>query len=671
MRLHRLHHRLAVGMALAALAALAGGAGLQPVVVLLAALGLVLALFWQPEEAVGRVLNRVFAVAALLLVIRAGYLVAFRSDDRLLPMVDLLLLLLVAEALKPLERVNDVRLYILSFALLLASTVYRPGLLFGVAFVVYVALSTLTLMVGHLRRKTRRYGVRDLAIGRRFLLGTGALSVVTLAVSAVLFLAFPRVSRGWMPGGRGFATSIAGFSDEVSLGAHGATIRSNPQIVLRVEFPDGPPGNPGGLHWRGRSYDRFDGVRWTRSDDLPNSAPGPDWYRRRWAGTPVRQEIFASLLDTRVLFGLHPVLDVRARSRIRPVMDAAGDLRFFGNVPPRYVVESYADGPGPDALRAAPSRRAPASRYYLQLPALSPRVFELADSLTAGVDTRYDHVRAVEAWLRGFAYTRELPATAREATLEHFLFERQAGHCEYFSTAMAVLLRAVGIPARNVNGFLGGEWNGVGDYLAVTQNQAHSWVEVWFPDHGWIAFDPTPSGDAAVAGGALLWFWPGRFLLDGLQHRWNKWVLEYSLSDQLRILRTTSGLFDGGARPSDDESNGGLPGWLAWSLAAVGAAAVVWVLATARPRRARPETRLYLGLRRLYARAGFDPGPAGAPLRFIRGLGRVNAPGAAAATSLVNRYLEARFGGVPLAEDDVQAMKQELQEVRQALRASR
>jgi hypothetical protein len=118
--------------------------------------------------------------------------------------------------------------------------------------------------------------------------------------------------------------------------------------------------------------------------------------------------------------------------------------------------------PAQTSLDADSGVALPQLRPYLQLPPLAGRITQLADSLVRGRITTADKVRAVEEYLRPFTYTIVLPASSREATLEHFLFERREGHCEYFSTAMAILLRAMGVPARNVNGFLGGEWNNFG-----------------------------------------------------------------------------------------------------------------------------------------------------------------------------------------------------------------
>ncbi|MEJ2186668.1 MAG: transglutaminaseTgpA domain-containing protein [Gemmatimonadota bacterium] len=595
MKLRRLHHRLAVGMGLAGLVAFAGGAGFEPIAVFTAAACLLAALFWEPEPSTSTRLQWAFAVLAVVLVVQAGYAVAVGDSDRLAPMVDLLLLLLVNEALKPVERANDVRIYILSFALLLAATVYRPGLLFALAFVAYVGVSTLALMVGQLRRTSDRYGARDVTVGRRFLAGTGALSVVTLTVSALLFLAFPRVSHGWLPGGRGFATTIAGFGNEVSLTAYGARIESNP----------------------------------------------------------------------------HPVVGVRPLTHNRPVVDNAGDLRFFGRTAPAYEVDSFVDPPTAEELRSAPSGGTPAASFYLQLPPLPRRVYDLADSLTAGLHDRYDRVMAVQRWLRTeFRYTLDLPATQQQTSLDYFLFQRRAGHCEYFSTAMAVLLRAAGIPARNVNGFLGGEWNSVGHFLAVTQNQAHSWVEAWFPGFGWVTFDPTPSRAAGADAAALSWWWPGRFLLDGLEHRWDKWVLDYNLGTQLALFDRTRGQFPG----HDGASSTGapaLPRRLAWLLAALGVLIAIVVALSARPTSRPLETRYYLKLRKAYDAAGYELSPPGAPLGLLGTLREQDAPGLADAGRLVELYVTRRFGGAPGQDAEHTAMQTHLKAAIRALRRQR
>lgn len=670
MSLALLHRRLAILMGFAGLVAFAGGAGFEPLSAALATAALGAALVWQPDPALSNRLERIWLPVAALLVMRALVHVFLIRDDVVVPVVDLLLLLLAAEALRSLDAPNDIRLYALSFALLLAATAYRPGILFLVAFVAYVALATVALTVGHMRRRAARHGAPDMPLERGLVKTTVALSGVILLVSAVVFLTFPRVSRGWSGRGDTMATSIAGFSDQVGIGEHGSRIYGNPQIVLRVEFPSGLPRQMLGLHWRGRSYDHFDGVRWTRSRTLPPSAAPPQWYRERWEGPVLEQRIWAAPLDVRAIFAVHPTVSLDPAPGIQPLFDNAGDYFYWGSAAPSYTALSRERPPPAEALRGAESGYTPQARYFLQLPGdLDPRVEALADSLTAGLDNRYDKARAIERFLGSFAYTLELPPTAREATLEHFLFERRAGHCEYFSTAMVVLLRAAGIESRNVNGFLGGEWSTFGGYLAVTQNQAHSWVEVWFPGYGWVTFDPTPGGsDAGVRQAS--WIWPGRFLFDAVQHRWNKWVLEYNVEAQSGLLQRWTRMIAPEPPPDgvDAGSSDGSRGARFWGVAAlllVLLAGLGWARRAGTP--ASPATRIYLKLRHSVARAGFSVSPGLTPLALVERVRAGRHPATHAAERVVDLYLRARYGGEALGESEMREMREALAAARRTL----
>jgi transglutaminase-like putative cysteine protease len=666
--LETVHRRLIVVMALSGLLAFAAGAGFEPVSALLAGTVLVAALFWRPsEEAIERI-ERIMIPIALLLSARALMHVLVIRGDVVIPVVDLLLLLLCAEVLRSSDASNDVRLYALTFALILASTAYRPGVLFALSFLLFIVLGSAALAIGLLRRKSARFGARDARLDRSFVVTSLALSAVTFATSVAVFVTFPRVSRSWSGRGDVMASSIVGFSDRISLGQHGSTIRSNPEIVLRVEFPEGRPEETATLRWRGRSYDRFDGVEWTRSaPDRPARAP-VSWYRERWPDSIVPQRIFAAPLDVPVLFGLHPIQYVDPASPINPLMDDVGDWFFWGSdEQPTYTSYSNARPPSPDALREATGGYYPDRSRFLQLPDLPDRVRLLADSLTAPYDNRYDRVASIHRYLVSeFGYTRELPATARETSIEHFLFERREGHCEYFSSAMVVLLRAAGIHARNVNGFLGGGWNEFGGYLAVTQNEAHSWVEVWFPNYGWIEWDPTPpgSGDAAVA---RTWWFPGQQWFDGLSFRWNQWVLEYSIGTQLDLFDRIGDLFADG--PGGDRGDGDRTGIRWWWLVAGAAISVVLGIRGFRPGgpRMRPESRVYRALARAARRAGVVEEERVSPGVLLRRIEEVRPEAFAPSARLVHLYHELRFGGRPRAPGDRASLREALAEAKRTL----
>jgi hypothetical protein len=171
---------------------------------------------------------------------------------------------------------------------------------------------------------------------------------------------------------------------------------------------------------------------------------------------------------------------------------------------------------------------------YLQLPNLSSRLRSLAHELAAGAATPYDVAPRVEAYLSGnLRYTLDLRHESDLDPLDDFLFFRKAGNCEYFAASMTVLLRVVGIPARVVNGFQRGEWNEVGQFYAVRQRDAHSWVEVFFPQVGWVTFDPSPRAafeDQAFGASSRL----GKYF-DALRMRWNRYVIDYNVGDQVLI----------------------------------------------------------------------------------------------------------------------------------------
>jgi hypothetical protein len=650
-------------MSLAGVVAFSAGVGWSAGPSLAAGVILLLTLRWRLSSTASARLEPLWLPVALLLMTRALFLVIDGSGDIVIPVVDLLLLLLTAEALRSSDTFNDVRLYGLSFALLLAATAYRPGVAFAAAFVTYVALASPALMLGNLRRKLRRYGVTDAYRGRALWAPAGALSGVTLLASVLVFLIFPRSSQGWAGRGEPAATSMAGFADEVALGAWGSRIMPNPAVVMRVEFPKLRPGDYTSLHWRGRSYDRFDGFRWSRSARIRASSGSTGLYRQRWSGPVVEQRIYGELLEMRVLFALHPLIDAEPESPIHPLMDDVGDFAYWGTSAPVYTAYSLLSRPSEAELRASSGTYRLDSQAYTQLPSLPPRVAALADSLTRGEPTRYDKAERIEGWLRGeFAYTLELPATPREATLDYFLFERRAGHCEYFASAMVVLLRTLGIEARIVNGFLGGSWSEFGNYLAVTQNDAHSWVEVWFPGHGWVPFDPTPPG-ATTDRVASSWLWPGRVLLDGLQHRWGKWVLDYSLQNQADALgRAAAALRERTSRSEQRGASAVLTWAMIGALAALGG--LLWK--GRRGPQGSLETRLYLKLLESARKAGLVVGQV-APLELVERIRSYEREAAAPASLLVRLYMRARFAGEGLVEADQAEMARALRTARRVL----
>lgn len=174
----------------------------------------------------------------------------------------------------------------------------------------------------------------------------------------------------------------------------------------------------------------------------------------------------------------------------------------------------------------------------LQLPdsLRSARIKNLAQEWTSQAHTPYEKARAIEERLRR-TYNYSLEPRARGNYIEDFLFNTREGHCEFFATSMAVLLRNLAIPARVVNGFYSVEWNQMANAFSVRQRDAHSWVEVYFENYGWMTFDPTPSsGVGRPVPYSPAYAAMNRFI-DALKVSWYRHVIDYGFSDQIGFIR--------------------------------------------------------------------------------------------------------------------------------------
>jgi hypothetical protein len=183
---------------------------------------------------------------------------------------------------------------------------------------------------------------------------------------------------------------------------------------------------------------------------------------------------------------------------------------------------------------------------YLPLPPVDPRVARLAAQVTNSANNNFDKAAAIENNLRThFGYTLELPRAPVKDTIANFLFERKQGHCEYFASAMAVMLRTLGIPSRVVNGFRSDEFNDLTGNYVIRAKNAHSWVEAYFPGYGWQTFDPTPAGASGTPQG-----WQRLALyIDAMSSFWRDWVVSYDSSHQYSLgqaaIGGTRGLWEG------------------------------------------------------------------------------------------------------------------------------
>ncbi|HWP34347.1 MAG TPA: DUF3488 and transglutaminase-like domain-containing protein, partial [Thermodesulfobacteriota bacterium] len=491
-------------------------------------------------------------LAALLLAAPAAASAVLLGEDPLVAAAALLVLLQLFTLATARTDRDDFRMAVLAFFQLLAASALSSSLGFAAVFVTFMLLSTWTLLVYHLRQELAAQPPGEPPPARRFftfpfVASTTLLAAATLVFTAAIFLVLPRVGRGFLQRAAPQPLRLSGFSEVVRLGEVGE-VKRDPTVVMRVRAPAPEALVEPIRFWRGAAFDRYDGLTWSRpAGDRRYVGPAADGRfvvaEARPGGRLVRQVVSLEPTNTAVLFGASRPVALApspAAPRALPLVfrDSLDGVSGPAAPPVRieYVVESDLSRPPASALRAA-GRRYPAGfERYLTLPPLDPRVARLARAVTAGATTPYDQAIALEQHLRtAYAYSLEVRPSGRQPPLEEFLFETRAGYCEYSATAMAILLRVLGIPSRLVSGFLGGEWNEYGGYYIVRQSDAHTWVEAYFPGEGWVAFDPTPpAGTQPPARSPLSAL--ARYL-DALQNRWDRYVVGYSLADQRQAAR--------------------------------------------------------------------------------------------------------------------------------------
>ncbi len=607
---------------------------------------------------------------------------------------------------------HDQQIIILALLHFVAGTVLGGGLSYGLCFLGFLVVAPGALVLSHLRREVEgnyRQGARDRTglpvdvprilrsrrvVGRGFLLTTCLLALPIFVFTGALFVLFPRVGLSLLLVNHQRSGRMVGFSDHVDLGDVG-TLRTDPTVALRFTLPDNPdPPIRMTIRLRGTAFDTYDGRAWSRSssDRRPVDLLYPNVLTI--ARVPRSRE------DRRISFDLEPIdppvlflpprtvgVELRLPQTAIPqdsVVISKGPEGEFRYASPgthgiRYDVYLAGDNePIPQILSAQDRAR------YLALPALPGRIADLARSYAEGQSTPMGKAKAIEEHLRNdFKYDVTSPSGGKPQPLDHFLFETKRGHCEFFSTAMVMMLREVGIPSRNVTGFVGGTYNRFGKYYAVREGDAHSWVEAYLddPQLGWVTFDPTPTSAARPlqeTGGAFVYL---RDFVEALSQRWNRYVVGYDLGTQVRLFEEASRKYD------RVRAKAGLREGVAGKMtqAPVMAAIVVLVGVGAyvfwrrqRPKRIptdkKPEakksraallvTELYQSLESALSTQGLARPLAVPPLRHAEDLLRKKHPLADEVHAMTLTYLEVRFGGVELDEPKRKGFERGVKSVR-------
>jgi transglutaminase-like putative cysteine protease len=374
-----------------------------------------------------------------------------------------------------------------------------------------------------------------------------SLLILIFILALPLFFVAPRAGSATISRGGSGLTNFIGFSESVRIGEIG-NLKQNNQVVMRVRIEEDDFARQPQLKWRGVALDEFTGRAWKKSSEARRSDQKlieRGFFRLGTTEALQRlttQTVFLEPLDSAVLFAAPRALAIQGDFPYLRV-DAEGSIQSRPHDLDRimYTVVSDTTEPAPDALRRDMRPYSPSYKRYRENPqSLDPRVADYARAtiLKAGARNRFDQAKAIESELRdNFGYTLQMRAGGSDP-LADFIFNVRDGHCEYFSTAMAVMLRTQRIAARVVNGFLPGEFNEAAGAYTVRQSDAHSWVEVYFPGtNAWVTFDPTPAAGRTEPQSSGLTAQLGKYA-EALELIWFQYVVGYDKQEQ-RALATS------------------------------------------------------------------------------------------------------------------------------------
>ncbi len=589
--------------------------------------GLVMSGRWLPRDSV-----RWVASLACTAAVFAHYGTLLGRE----PGVALLVLFLGLKLMEMRARRDLFVVIFLCFFLLLTAFFHSQSMLTGAL----TALAVLALLAAML---TMQFGEHEQPVVRRFRTA-GSILLQAMPIAVLMFLLFPRIQGPLWGLPEDAHSGGTGLSESMSPGQISKLTQSE-AVAFRVLFDTEAPA-PAAMYWRGPVFGEFDGRTWKPLGRT--AAPLPLTSVQGDPASTLGYTVTLEPNDRPWLFALEAPVRVDQLPGGSALL--MPDMLLMSRTPVtqrlRYHLESQTE------FRVGLNETPASLANWLRLPeGFNPRTRELArrwrDEAAASEGPQAHLQRALAMFGSApFRYTLQPPLLGRDG-VDDFLFGSRAGFCEHYAGALVVLMRELGIPARVVTGYQGGERNPVDGYWVVRQADAHAWAEVWFEGRGWVRVDPTAAiaperierGSRAfrmtgqIAGVDLPLLESLRFNFEALGNAWRQWVLSYDHSRQRRLLESLGLGLDWQ----------GLLGVLAGGLALlIGGVALL----TLHPRRAKdPVARCYAEFCQRLAAAGIDRAPHETSHRLLARAERTLAPEAAQrARAIVALYNLLRYG---------------------------
>ena len=465
---------------------------------------------------------RPWMINGLVLLLLSFIFIRIRFDTIVESFMEAILILIGVKMLEG-KRARDYgEIFLLSLMILAAYGMLSTGKIFifyclGIALLSCFGLILTTCLAREPEMK--------LSVPESYQLFKTALRIllITLPVALLLFFTVPRIPTPMS--GQRIASSnrsgTIGFSDQVRLGDV-ASIQGSEQLVFRAQMP-ALTKTP---YWRGTVMDVFHGDQWNGSELSANEGaflidPNKE---------EIRQDIFMEPAYHRYFFALDVPFAIEG------VTATQEGGAIFKN-PSAYVRKRRHYTARSALLPIMRPAHSGNHRRFLPLPPdFSPRLQKKTDELTAGLSEK-EKIRAILAFLSppNFSYSLENLPVASDA-LEQFVFKTRKGNCEYFASAMGVMLRMAGIPSRLVSGYLGGYYSETGGYYIVNEDNAHVWVEAWEEKlGGWVRYDPTPVTEASLQNEGYSTL---ALYLDLMDYQWARLVMNYDMDTQEALLET-------------------------------------------------------------------------------------------------------------------------------------
>jgi transglutaminase-like putative cysteine protease len=497
------------------------------------------------KNSISPLLLKSFAVSGCIAIA-----ITASTHGLLISMVHLLTLAYVLKAFELKQRKDFYQLSLLGLFLLASAFIFKQNLVFSLFVFFALLLNFIVLSKVFTPNKSL------LKSGKTIIL----LLIQSTLLAGVLFVFFPRLSPFWqVPTAKSAQT---GLSDEVSPGDIANLALSN-ELAFRVDFKGETIPHYSSLYWRAMTLENYDGRKWTRKKDTIQALTTQNTFTPVISGKSITYDVIVEPSYQFWLFGLS--VATSNEPNIRLMEDYTLQSRTVIGKISHYSVESYLQYPLDLTISNINKQR-----NLAIVKGSNPRLEALAVSLSQKYSDPVARSNAVLALFREQAYFYTLqPSLLTNNSLDQFFFDTKSGFCVHYASAYTYLMRAAGIPARIVTGYLGGEYNDIngdgnveqGGHLSVYQYDAHAWSEIWIEGIGWQRVDPTAAVDpervesgwstmllnqqSSLSNNILgryeinniAWLNTLRLQFDALDYKWTRWVLGYSNKQQSTLLK--------------------------------------------------------------------------------------------------------------------------------------